>query len=251
MPRASVTESPEVHLRYTAGIWRMVKGARPRPLSQLARAAYPESGSREFWYLAGAKKRRGNRIYISVSDPGSSGAVKPSCRIHFPARPDQARQPVTGSAPPPEPGACPWPVTAGRTGLPLSVWPGVPGPGCPAPGPDRRHVPARAPCRSSPRSPAPATWWRSPAQAARRSQRQQPAPAAASWTSRTQAGSRAAPAARPARLRSRSPSSPAPCRQTAQPRARPRCTRRASGCCGPAGSSPSSPACPHRARSRT
>ena len=25
---------------------------------------------------------------------------------------------------------------AGRTGLPLSVWPGVPGPGCPAPGPD-------------------------------------------------------------------------------------------------------------------
>ena len=24
---------------------------------------------------------------------------------------------------------------AGRTGLPLSVWPGVPGPGCPAPGP--------------------------------------------------------------------------------------------------------------------
>jgi hypothetical protein len=43
---------------------------------------------------------------------------------------------VTGSAAPPEPGACPWPATAGRTGLPLSVWPGVPGPGCPAPGPD-------------------------------------------------------------------------------------------------------------------
>ena len=43
---------------------------------------------------------------------------------------------VTGGAPPPEPGACPWPGTAGRTGLPLSVWPGVPGPGCPAPDPD-------------------------------------------------------------------------------------------------------------------
>src|SRR5271166_5483253 len=43
---------------------------------------------------------------------------------------------VTGSAPPPEPGACPWPGTAGRTGLPLSVWPGVPEPGCPAPDPD-------------------------------------------------------------------------------------------------------------------
>ena len=43
---------------------------------------------------------------------------------------------VTGSAPPPERGACPWPATAGRTALPLSVWPGVPGPGCPAPGPD-------------------------------------------------------------------------------------------------------------------
>jgi hypothetical protein len=38
----------------------------------------------------------------------------------------------TGSAAPPETGACPWPATAGRTGLPLSVWPGVPGPGCPA-----------------------------------------------------------------------------------------------------------------------
>jgi hypothetical protein len=43
---------------------------------------------------------------------------------------------ATGSAPPPEPGACPWPAMAGRTGLPLSVWPGVPEPGCPAPGPD-------------------------------------------------------------------------------------------------------------------
>jgi hypothetical protein len=41
---------------------------------------------------------------------------------------------ITGSAPPPEPGARPG--AAGRTGLPLSVWPGVPGPGCPAPGPD-------------------------------------------------------------------------------------------------------------------
>jgi hypothetical protein len=48
---------------------------------------------------------------------------------------------VTTSAPPPEPGACPWPATAGRTGLPLSVWPGVPGPGCPAPDPDHSPCP--------------------------------------------------------------------------------------------------------------
>ena len=41
---------------------------------------------------------------------------------------------ITGNAKPPEPGACPWPALVGRTGLPLSVWPGVPGPGCPAPG---------------------------------------------------------------------------------------------------------------------
>ena len=53
----------------------------------------------------------------------------------FPCPAGSGAAAVTGSAPPPEPGACPWPVTAGRTGLPLSVWPGVPGPGCPAPGP--------------------------------------------------------------------------------------------------------------------
>ena len=50
---------------------------------------------------------------------------------------------ITGSATPPEPQACPWPVLAGRTGLPLSIWPGVSGPGCPAPGPD--HLPCPGP----------------------------------------------------------------------------------------------------------
>jgi hypothetical protein len=54
----------------------------------------------------------------------------------FPCPAGSGAAAVTGSAPPPEPGACPWPVTAGRTGLPLSVWPGVPRPGCPAPGPE-------------------------------------------------------------------------------------------------------------------
>ena len=106
---------------------------------------------------------------------------------------------LTPSATPPEPRACPWPGTAGRTGLPLSIWPGVPDPGCPA----RTRPPAMprrgAPCRSSRRSPAPATWWRSPAQAARRSRRQQPAPAAASWASPIQTASRVVPAAPPAR----------------------------------------------------
>ncbi len=54
-----------------------------------------------------------------------------------PARSDAAA--IPGSATPPEPQACPSPVLAGRTGLPLSIWPGVPGPQCPAPGPD--HLP--------------------------------------------------------------------------------------------------------------
>jgi hypothetical protein len=30
---------------------------------------------------------------------------------------------------------------AGRTGLPLSIWPGIPAPGCPAPGPDSPQCP--------------------------------------------------------------------------------------------------------------
>ncbi len=54
----------------------------------------------------------------------------------FPCPAGSGTAAITGSAAPPEPGACPWPAMAGRTGLPLSVWPGVPGPGCPAPGPD-------------------------------------------------------------------------------------------------------------------
>ena len=51
----------------------------------------------------------------------------------FPCPAGSGAAAVTGSAAPPEPGACPWPAVGGRTGLPLSVWPGVPGPGCPAP----------------------------------------------------------------------------------------------------------------------
>jgi hypothetical protein len=43
---------------------------------------------------------------------------------------------VTGSVPSPEPGVRPSSAMAGRTGLPLSIWPGVPGPGCPVPGND-------------------------------------------------------------------------------------------------------------------
>jgi hypothetical protein len=48
---------------------------------------------------------------------------------------------IPGSATPPEPQAFPSPVLAGRTGLPLSIWPAVPGPECPAPGPDRLPCP--------------------------------------------------------------------------------------------------------------
>jgi hypothetical protein len=48
--------------------------------------------------------------------------------------------PCPGSAPAaaaghthlPGPAACPWPAVAGRTRLPLSVWPGIPEPACPA-----------------------------------------------------------------------------------------------------------------------
>jgi hypothetical protein len=48
---------------------------------------------------------------------------------------------VAGSTAPPQPGACSRPALAGRTGLPLSIWPGVPGPGCPAPDQDRPPCP--------------------------------------------------------------------------------------------------------------
>ena len=57
----------------------------------------------------------------------------------FPCPADPGAPAITGSATPPEPGACPWPALAGRTGLPLSIWPSVPGPECPAPRPD--HLP--------------------------------------------------------------------------------------------------------------
>ena len=48
---------------------------------------------------------------------------------------------VTGSTAPLQPGACSPPAMTGRTGLPLSIWPGVPGPGCPAPDQDRPPCP--------------------------------------------------------------------------------------------------------------
>jgi hypothetical protein len=51
---------------------------------------------------------------------------------------------IIGSAARPEAGACSWPGTAGRTGLPLSIWPGVPGPGCPGRDPDRPPCPGAA-----------------------------------------------------------------------------------------------------------
>jgi len=62
----------------------------------------------------------------------------------FPCPAGSAAAAITGSATPPEPEACPSPVLAGRTGLPLSIWPGVPGPRCPAPGPDLPPCPGAA-----------------------------------------------------------------------------------------------------------
>jgi hypothetical protein len=63
----------------------------------------------------------------------------------FPHPAGSASAAVTGSAPPPEPGAGPRPAMAGRTGLPLSIWPGVPGPGCPLPGGDSPPCPGHCP----------------------------------------------------------------------------------------------------------
>jgi hypothetical protein len=57
----------------------------------------------------------------------------------FPCPAGSGTAAIPGSAPLPEPEACLPLLLAGRTGLPLSVWPGVPGPACPAPGPD--HLP--------------------------------------------------------------------------------------------------------------
>ena len=63
----------------------------------------------------------------------------------FPHPAGSASAAVTGSASPPEPGAGPRPAMAGRTGLPLSIWPGVPGPGCPLPGGDSPPCPGHCP----------------------------------------------------------------------------------------------------------
>ena len=87
--------------------------------------------------------------------------------------------------------------------------------------PDLPPCPGAGPCRSSPRSPAPVTWWRSPAQAAPCLRRQQTAPAAASWASwPAPATSRAVPTARPGRLLWPLLSSPAASRPAATGRDR-------------------------------
>jgi hypothetical protein len=60
---------------------------------------------------------------------------------------------TAGSGPPPLPGsltasragACPQRAAAARTGLPLSVWPGIPWPGCPAPRRDASSCPRSCP----------------------------------------------------------------------------------------------------------
>ncbi len=58
----------------------------------------------------------------------------------FPRHPLPGSPPIPGS-PAPEPGACAWHAMAGRTGLPLSIWPGVPAPGCAPPGRDWPQCP--------------------------------------------------------------------------------------------------------------
>ena len=56
----------------------------------------------------------------------------------FPCPAPQGSPPVPGC---PEPVACAVHAMTGRTGLPLSIWPGIPAPGCPAPGPDSPQCP--------------------------------------------------------------------------------------------------------------
>jgi hypothetical protein len=109
--------------------------ARPLPLFPLTRTDYPESGFPENPVPAGAKKRRANRIYkVSAVRRQRGGQALMPDSLSCPA--GSGTPAITGATPPPEPGACPFPGTAGRTSLPLSIWPGVPGPGCPAPDPD-------------------------------------------------------------------------------------------------------------------
>jgi hypothetical protein len=59
--------------------------------------------------------------------------------------PDTFSCPATPGPPPvpgnPEPVACTVQAMTGRTGLPLSIWPGIPAPGCPPPGPDSPQCP--------------------------------------------------------------------------------------------------------------
>lgn len=116
----------------------MVKGASPA-LFQLARTAYPESGSPEIlWYLRVPRKGAGTgfiKCQRSRQQRGGQALMPDS----FPCPAGSGAAAIPGSATPPEPEACPSPLLAGRTGLPLSIWPGVPGPECPAPGPD--HLP--------------------------------------------------------------------------------------------------------------
>jgi hypothetical protein len=58
----------------------------------------------------------------------------------FPCPPLPGSPPLRGG-PAPQTGTLAWHAMAGRTGLPLSIWPGVPGPGCPLPGQDSPPCP--------------------------------------------------------------------------------------------------------------
>jgi hypothetical protein len=113
-----------VHQKCMAGAWGMVKQPARHLLARdgrlrgglFARAAVTrESGHPEICMPAGAKKRPRNRIYINVSDLAGGGAVKPSCRIHFPARRRRARHQFTAArhpGPEPAPGR-PWRAAPG------------------------------------------------------------------------------------------------------------------------------------------
>jgi hypothetical protein len=134
LPAASATGgTSEVHGRYTAH----GNGAARHSFSSPARLTR-NPDPRKFWSLRVPRKgARTGFIKCQRSRQQRGGqALMPDS---FPCPPGSGAAGILGSATPPEPGACPSPALAGRTGLPLSIWPGVPGPGCPAPGPD--HLP--------------------------------------------------------------------------------------------------------------
>jgi hypothetical protein len=81
---------------------------------------------------------------MSVSDPWQQRGGQALMPDSFPCPARSGTAASAGSAPPPSPEAGPWPALAGRTSLPLSIWPGVPGPQCPAPDPDLPPCPGAA-----------------------------------------------------------------------------------------------------------